>query len=202
MKRVWLPILLALSIGLNVGLLVDDLAERWRGGGCRGPRFGDPGFERPLRPGHERPGQGLPDPARLVEQRIEHLQATLDLDESQKTALAEAAAATMPRLVTEFAALREARHAVRTLYRQPDVEPARIREAVGELARAQTRLDSLVAESMLREAEILTPEQRARYVESLPWGLGRGGLGVGGRHGGPPPLPESPPEPPPNEGGR
>jgi Spy/CpxP family protein refolding chaperone len=181
---------------LNVGLLADDLAERWGGDEPPGPPFGEPGFERPGRAGRE-----SPDPERLAARRLEHLKATLDLDESQQAALTAAIAETLPRLLEELAALREARHGVRELYGRTDVEPGRIREAVGELARVQTRLDSLVAESMLRETEILTPEQRARYVESLPWGLGRGGLGGGGRHGGPPPPPEPPPDRPPDEEG-
>jgi hypothetical protein len=38
------------------------------------------------------------------------------------------------------------------------------RTAVADLSRAQTRLDSLCAEAMLRETAELRPEQRAHYV--------------------------------------
>ncbi len=48
------------------------------------------------------------------------------------------------------------------------------------LSALQAGLDSVVVETMMREVQVLTPEQRERYQRLMPWGV------PGGGEGGPP----------------
>jgi Spy/CpxP family protein refolding chaperone len=97
--------------------------------------------------------------------------------------------------VPQLAALRErvwgARRELRTAYAVDPVDSTQVREGVRQLALAQARVDSLVAETMLRELALLTPPQRAAYLSSFPWQEGRSlaagppGLRAPRRHGRP-----------------
>ena len=78
--------------------------------------------------------------------------------------------------------VREARRAVRELFTAAEIDSQRVGELVAELTAAHARVESIVSGNMVREAALLSPEQRARYVESLPWQHGRHR-----RESGPPP---------------
>jgi hypothetical protein len=43
-------------------------------------------------------------------------------------------------------------------------DPGTARHAARRLSQAQSRVDSLVAEAMLQETSVLSPNQRSRYV--------------------------------------
>lgn len=64
----------------------------------------------------------------------------------------------------------------------PEVDQDGIRRAIAELGQEQAVLDSLVAETVLQEMAVLTPEQRGSYLEMLSFEMGgpRGGRGRGG----------------------
>jgi hypothetical protein len=58
------------------------------------------------------------------------------------------------------------------------VEADSVRFYVKRLATLQGHLDSMITETLLRELAVLTPAQRARYLETMPWdhpGPHRGG---------------------------
>jgi hypothetical protein len=75
----------------------------------------------------------------------------------------------MPRILAQQEIVQDSQAALHSEYLNRHVD----REMVLQLQRrsglAQARLDSLVAETMLREAVLLSPEQRAKYFELMPW---------------------------------
>lgn len=183
MKRAWF-VLLALSLGLNAGLLYTVIAHRH----APGPR----GFERmgppPDRPGPPdkslglRPAHGRPDGVAFARHRLGRMADWLNLDKAQREALRAILDETMPRILAQRDAVRAARHHAADQYLKPTVDPDSVRASVRRLNAAQASLDSLAAETMSREAKLLTPEQRSRYFTAMPWGER-----VGPDHDGPPP---------------
>lgn len=179
MSRAWF-FALAASIGLNAGLLW----VHFTGGPLRpppGPPFGG-------RPGGPPAGAPLLAPERLAERHVARLAAELDLTDEQRAALTDLMRERVPRLVEFRERILEARGDVADAYRSRQLDGHRFRAFVATLRGVQAGLDSLTTEIMLKEAEVLTPEQRERYLEVMPWSLdGPGGPGVrGGPPGGPP----------------
>lgn len=194
MSRV-VRLLLLVSLGLNLGL--GWAALRARGGGDGGPgRDGPPpaAFGRNWR---ERPA---PDDTaawrRMMHHRIERLEGLLDLDADQAARLRSLQAQNGPLMRQRREGVEAARQAVRAA--GAGFEDGSVRAALRDLRLAQAGLDSLAQEFLLQEFGVLTPSQRARYLEILPldpWRSprtgGRGGLeggpdepGDGPRHGG------------------
>jgi Spy/CpxP family protein refolding chaperone len=169
MKRAWF-ILLALSLGLNAGLLYVVIAARARQAalltefGNRQGR-GGPRWEEGRHPG----GREL-DPEGLTRRHLRRMSKRLDLDEQQRQAIAEVMHDYLPRIVEQRRKLHEIRQKIGLQFAVPALDPMGFRTAVERLNQEQARLDSLVMESMLAEAALLTPEQRSRYAETLPWG--------------------------------
>ena len=81
--------------------------------------------------------------------------------------------------------VRQERRALHEAFAAAVLDTGRIRARLRGLARAQGRVDSLVTEAMLRELSLLTPAQRAAYLDAMPWGRGgsRDGGGRTGHHG-------------------
>jgi Spy/CpxP family protein refolding chaperone len=79
----------------------------------------------------------------------------------------------------------EKRMLLRDLVGSPEIDREGVRAAITELGQQQAVLDSLVAETVLQELEVLSPDQRERYLEMLALeGSGRGGLRGRGSRGG------------------
>ncbi len=169
MKRGWL-LLLILSLGLNVGLLFR-------------PLFGGP----PLRPRFLNAADGPGGAAsvhprwdRFAERRLERLAGQLGLDPAQRERLLTIRRGGMESMSDRRDAVHRTRLALRTAYLSDPVDTVAVRARLTELGAAQARVDSLVAAVMLREIAVLTPAQRAPYLEALPWegdrprGVGRG----------------------------
>jgi Spy/CpxP family protein refolding chaperone len=170
MKRGWF-LVLALSVGLNAGLLYSALSAS--------PRGLIPGFHTPppfLEGGHpdvaSAPGPGAA-PENL-QCRLDHMARSLELDEHQRASMQQVLDETMPRIMAAREDVRQARQAVQAEYGADRPEPARVHQAVRSMNTAQARLDSLVAETMLREIAVLGPEQMHRYLACLPWGRCQG----------------------------
>jgi Spy/CpxP family protein refolding chaperone len=181
-SRRWV-LVLALSIGLNLGLLWDEWEDRRE---IAVPAF--PGGPGPAeRPPHAGPGEGpgfrgpggAPGPE-LVEWRLRRLSERLDLGEEQRERLRTASREVLDRLVERRDEARIQRAAIRALLTAAEIDTAAVRRAVRDLRRQEAVHDSLIAEIMIREAEVLTPEQREIYFDHLPWSDGGGR-----RHGGP-----------------
>lgn len=167
MKRFWF-LLLALSLGLNAGLLYVQLS---------GDR---PAAEPPRGPRHHGAGHDRFDD--LAKNHVKRMIEGLDLNEDQAQRLEEVHRDLLPRLASASRESERLRRAVGDQYRSNNMEPERLRETVRRLNQAQAHLDSLVVEAVLAEAAILTPDQRERYARAMPWSRG----------GPPPPPPHKP----------
>jgi Spy/CpxP family protein refolding chaperone len=169
MRRGWF-LALALSLGLNAGLLWVHFTGRGLPAAIPGPPFLEHRAER----GPERPPR---DPERLVEMHLRRMGGQLDLTAEQRTAIGNVLRERLPRLVELRERLMEARRDAAQAYRARPLDGPRFRERVQVLRGLQADLDSVTAEVMLKEAELLTPAQRERYAEVMPWGFDRGGPG-------------------------
>ena len=123
-----------------------------------------------------------PDVPSFAQRRLARIADWLDLDAAQREAMRAILDESMPRILAQRDAVRAARHRAAEQYLKPTVDPDSVRALVRRLNAAQASLDSLVAETMSREAKLLTPEQRSRYFTAMPWGER-----VGPDHDGPPP---------------
>jgi len=178
MKKGWM-ILLLVSLGLNLGLgmrlvrLGHPLAlpEVTDGGGPGGPRW-------------ERPAPGDSTGWRqFMGRRLEHLAARLDLRPDQIVTFQAAQRTTGRDMRQKRHELFEIRARLRNLTSAEAIDRQAVRTAMAEMARRQAEMDSLAAETLLDELEVLDPEQRDRYLDFLPEAGGRrGGRGQSGRN--------------------
>jgi len=86
----------------------------------------------------------------------------LHLERRQRRLLQQHLGTFRPELESTRRELVTARRRFRDALRQDDA--AAVRAARQQVSRVQTRLDSLTAEAMLAEIDMLQPEQRDRYV--------------------------------------
>jgi len=154
MKKV-LYLLLALSIGLNAGLLIVQQSKPPRPG--PGPRGGPPG-ERP------RPM----DPEAIVENHLNGMTRHLDLDEEQQQAIRMVLETHMPQLSEARRQLDEANRRISDAFRAPGFDPVTFKELSRQATRARSRADSLSSLMLIGEAAVLTNEQREKYAEVAP----------------------------------
>lgn len=149
MRRVWF-LILVLSVGLNAGLLYNEYV--------REPH------RRPFDRGMRREGApSTMDPQRMIERRLDFMSRRLDLSDEQRAKLKETMTALMPRMVEVHGRLGAARRAALASLTQPEIDASGYRAAITELNGVQAQMDSLAAESFLREASILRPDQRTQY---------------------------------------
>ena len=173
MRRLWF-LILALSLGLNAGLVYTTLSQRagrheLPRGFARGHDFEwshDDSLDAdrpvaPARPPLDRRGPAL--------RRLDRMGQWLELDATQRTEMGKILDEMLPQILAERDSAIAARRAAHEEYFLSQADPGRIRAIVRRLSLVQARLDSLVAEAMLREAALLTPEQRARYFQAMPW---------------------------------
>ncbi len=184
MKRGWF-LLLALSLGLNAGLLFAVL----RGPGTaseslkvappfirppqhlpgeRPPNAPGPGMRPPGCPANH-PVSGMDAADVLTHRRLCQMTKRLGLDPAQREEIRRFLGSMMPRILIERDAVQNARRAVRAEYGRTDTNPDRIRMLVRQQNEAQARLDSLAAEMVLLETAQMTPEQQRLYFKSMPW---------------------------------
>jgi len=141
-------LLLLVSIGLNIGLGV--ALKRSRDGALETSRWSYvdrvPGFDRPdsLRPGgHGRFG-------RECLHRMREMHARLSPELNERRRLLHAARA----------ALNEALH-------RDDVDEDEIMELVGAMIAAQGGIDSLLVSNLVRELQLMPPEDRDEFLRQL-----------------------------------
>lgn len=179
MKRGWF-LLLALSIGLNAGLLISMAMREWKWGSAPPPA---PVSCNPFGRGDPM-GRGDMPASGVAEKRIQCLSKRLQLDESQQSEMVSILKEMMPRILHGRGMVRDARRSIHDEYRKVEPDPDRIRAITHRLNESQSTLDSLVADTILRETALLTPEQRTLYFNAMPWD--RGGRPGPDRYGRPP----------------
>lgn len=146
-----LIILLALSVGLNVGLLV-------RGNGSD---------ELPP-PGDRRPGGPPVQFEQVMEHHLEQMTEGLSLRDDQIDEIRKTHDALFPAIRASHREVERLRNEAAKAF-GVEADPDRFRVRVAELSRAQVELDSLLTEVLLGESAVLGPEQRRRYVGHSPW---------------------------------
>ncbi|MEN8006182.1 MAG: periplasmic heavy metal sensor [Candidatus Krumholzibacteriota bacterium] len=178
MKKGWVLVLL-ISLGLNLGLGVRLLGDR--GGADRCPDSRLVGEIRGPRGRWAK--QDSVARKKMFTRRLERIADALGLDPEQREVFREVHMKTGRMLMQKRVLIAEKRGLLHTLVTSERIDQDGIREAIAELGRQQAVLDSLVAETVLQEMEILEPGQRARYLELLPFDKGGGGprRGPGGR---------------------
>lgn len=125
---------------------------------------------------------------RMMRRRVDRLASVLDLEPAQAARLEQLQAANAPTVRLHRDRIETARRALREHSEAATFDPAAIRAALAGVRHAQADLDSLAQEFLLQEFDVLTPAQRARYVELLPmepWRPGRPGAGLGDGPAGP-----------------
>lgn len=119
---------------------------------------------------------------RMMHRRVERLATVLDLEPAQTARLEQLQATNAPTVRAHRDRIEAARRALREQSAAATFDPGAIRAALAGVRHAQADLDSLTQEFLLEEFDVLTPAQRARYVELLPmepWRSGRPGPGGG-----------------------
>jgi Spy/CpxP family protein refolding chaperone len=101
---------------------------------------------------------------------VSRLGRFLDLDRQQEERFSRLRRNLLPQILSARDEVRALRRRIHEQYRRAEVDSPEVRGLVARLAETQSRLDSLAAEAMLREAMLLTPAQRVRYFESMRWG--------------------------------
>lgn len=153
MKRGWF-LLLALSLGLNAGLVATILLH---------PRREVlPPIQRPM------PPRERPKPDAELHRRLNQLTHRLRLDGAQRGRMEIILRETMPAIIRNNDAIRDLHREMEGRYREASPDPAAIRRIVGEVAHVRAELDSLVSEAMLREMSILSAHQRHLYLQQFP----------------------------------
>lgn len=178
MKRPWMLILLV-SIGLNLGLGVHLWREsRDEGRSDRHSRLERRGADR-----RDWPARG--DTAgwrRMGQRRMERMTGGLGLAPEQERIFRENQARAVRRITDLRGEVFRARDRVRDLMLADTVDTTAVRGALVEVGRRQAVLDSVVAETIIRDLSVLEPGQRARYLRMLPFDQERG-RGPGHRGG-------------------
>ncbi|MFH1143928.1 MAG: periplasmic heavy metal sensor [Candidatus Eisenbacteria bacterium] len=172
MKRVWF-LLLTLSLGLNAGLLYTLLSPRSLAGSASQenlPEAAPPALDAPPHEGMPCATPGGAGPCEvLMHNRLDRMGEVLGLKGAQWTEVRGVLGEMLPRIMAERENVQQIRRRVHEEYMQPEVDAGLIRALVTDLAAAQARLDSLTAETILRESGLLTREQRLGYFRSMPW---------------------------------
>jgi Spy/CpxP family protein refolding chaperone len=148
-------IILALSLGLNVGLLYVNLA-------------GDSGrVGQPDRPPH---GDPMPprDPEVLISDHLDGMTDHLGLTEEQRQSMREILRERMPQLLQLRQDLEEISGRISITYGARELDEDRFAQLVREASAARARIDSLSSVMLLAEATLLTAEQRAEYSTVAP----------------------------------
>lgn len=201
MKRFgWLVLLV--SLGLNLGLGWRLFSEARSRPGSEVSQRGLGGGDHPLRTGRHggegKSGRGLswerrsdffrPAPGdsgawcKIMEHRLERITEKLELDPEQVKSFRATQRDAAARFRDQRRLVEAAEGRLHALAATSAVQPDSIRAAVRELSARKALLDSLVTETMLRELESLSTEQRERYLQILPWS--RSGAGGDGRRAG------------------
>lgn len=184
-----LVVALVLSVAVNVGL-VSAVAMHWsdahsrdaaawnssefdrRPEGERGPGRGGAGRRGPgWRPGVLREQFAERMFAHWPERRAERLAEHLDLSPEQRERLRRDLAPLRDELAELMKQLAEVRFKTAEVLAGETVDSTRAAEGARRAADLQGRIDRLVADAMVREARVLTPEQRRRLLD-LEWRRG------------------------------
>ncbi len=154
-------LLLAVSLGVNAGMMVVTLKHR--GTPSYPPHQMPPGQPPGGGPGGP-PGHQI-DPRRMIEDHVARITQHLGLDQQQQEAIRAILERDAVRLESLRQAVMEAQLRMKEAFAAPDYDEATFLGLVAEAGAARAALDSLSAVMLISEAAVLTPEQRAMFAE-------------------------------------
>ncbi len=158
-KRI-IYLLLAVSLGLNAGVIATTLVHR-----ASMPPPGPP----PGPDGGAGPDMGPPpDPNRLVEEHVRGITRHLDLDAAQQDAVRLVLERHSSLLVELQMDVGDVGRRLSDAFAAPEFDPEQFRRLTAEAGMVRSRLDSLSAEMLVAEAAVLTPEQRRKFAAVAP----------------------------------
>jgi Spy/CpxP family protein refolding chaperone len=163
MKKI-LYLLLALSLGLNTGLLVATLMKP---APPLPPQGQFPPGDGPGQPPDRRDGPQR-DPAHLVDGHLAGMTQHLELGPEQQRQLRAILERSAPELMGLQREVEISGRRITEAYAAPDFDLEEFLRLVRETSVARTALDSLSAALLVEEAAILTVEQRIKYAEVAP----------------------------------
>lgn len=174
MSNKLIHLLLAVSLGLNVGVIAMTLVHQ--------PTRG----HHPPPPGRGNQTHGPPpDPGQLVQNHLRGITGHLGLNPAQQREIRAVLEDHAPQLIRLQVDADEAGDRLVQAYAEPTFSPLEFRRLTAEASAARARLDSLSAVMLVAEAATLTPEQRRKFAEVAP--LVHRDPGPPPREGGPPP---------------
>ncbi len=170
MSKRLIVLLLALSVGLNVGVIATTLIHGW----------GDSQDQPPL-PGDGHPDQGPPpSPEQFVEIHLQGITRHLGLDVTQQQAIREVLEPHAPLLLELQSDVARTGRELAASFAAPEFDPQGFRQLAVAVGTARARMDSLSAVMLVAEGAVLTPEQRLRFSTVEPMISGRPQRGPGG----------------------
>lgn len=150
-KKVALVTLVALAAGVGAVAWADG-----RPGGCGGPGMGGPGM---MGGGHGMMWDGT----RMSDRMLEGLDAT-DAQRAQIRQITQAAAADMK---TQFEAGRALREQGLAIFSAPAIDPAAAESLRQQMVAHYDQMSQKTTQTMVAIANVLTPEQRAKFAERV-----------------------------------
>ena len=151
MSKKIIYLLLAVSIGLNIGVIGTTLIHR---------TVGPPPDQGPRPEGG--PGQP-PAPGQMVEMQLRRMTQHLDLDAQQQEAIRSIMETHMEQLSVLKVAADKADRDLSEAYGAPVFDTEQFNRLVHLASINRSRRDSLSSAMLVAEAEILTPRQRLKF---------------------------------------
>lgn len=151
-KRIVIATVVALAAGVGVAAWADG-----RGGGCGGHGMGGPGMMGGGGPGMMWGG------ARMTDRMLDGLDAT-EAQRAQIRQITQAAAAEMK---TQFEAGRALREKGLAIFTAPTVDAAGAESLRQQMLAQHDQMSKRMMETMVAVANVLTPEQRAKFAERM-----------------------------------
>lgn len=171
MNRGWF-LLLAASIGLNAGLFYVHLTRP----------------ETPTMPQERRIRMRLDDDApppmdEMMARHRERMANRLGLDEAQRERLVSIHERLAPEIARRRQTMFTLRQEIADAFADGAVDAEKVRDLTRQISVQQAELDSVVAETLISEAGLLSPEQRQMFLDVLPFVRGPKGPGPQGFRG-------------------
>lgn len=158
-KRI-IYLLLAVSLGLNVGVIATTVVHR----ATMPPPGGPPGPDRGARPDMGPP----PDPDRLVKDHLQGITRHLDLNGEQQNAVRSVLERYSSQMVELQMDVDDVGRRLTEVFAAPVFDPEQFRRLTAEAGVVRSRLDSLSAVMLVAEAAVLTPQQRRKFAVVAP----------------------------------
>jgi len=146
-------LLLALSIGINIGLAYRSL-----------PGADETSMDPP------RPKGPREEFRAVMDNHLDRMADGLDLSDEQVASIRQVLDRESPGIIAQRDLVDGERRTLRDIYVAPVFDRAAYRAQLERLHSAQAVLDERIGNAMVGEAVVLDEEQRRRYVRGMPWG--------------------------------